>query len=615
MKTRSPIVSVLGHVDHGKTTLLDNVRGSTIASKEAGGITQHIGATEIPMDVIFSICGKFLERMKIQDKLPGLFFIDTPGHEAFTTLRKRGGALADLAILILDVTEGFKPQTYEALNILKSAKTPFVVAANKVDKIPGWNSMENTSFTEVIQQQHKNVAFDLDQRIYELVGILHEEGFESERFDRISNFASQITIVPISAKTGEGIPELLTMLLGLAYQYLGEQLQIEEDSPASGTVLEVKEEKGLGLTIDTILYDGVLNKTDEIMLLTQDNKVISTKIRSLLKPKPLEEIRESKTLFEDVDQIVAAAGVKIVAPHVDDVVSGSPLKVINQDNVNEIRDELLSEIETIRIQTNDIGIHVKADTLGSLEALVNILSDMDIPIKAAEIGDVSRRDVINASIMYEEDERYGVVIAFNVNILPSAEEELNDSNISVFQSRVIYQLAEDYQNWVNQAQERKKKLKLNSIIRPSKIRIIPKLVFRHSKPAIAGIEVMSGIIDRGVDLINDKGQYVGTVESMEDNGESVPKASRGSQVAMAINNAVFEKDFEEGDVLYVDMSENNFLTVQTEFENKLLDDEILTMQELQEIKQQSEDEMWGVVNTDWSQLDTLDDDEFEDYSM
>ena len=612
MKTRSPIVSVLGHVDHGKTTLLDHIRGSTIASKEAGGITQHIGATEIPMDVISSICGGFLEKMNIQEQLPGLFFIDTPGHEAFTTLRKRGGSLADLAILIMDVTEGFKPQTYEALNILKSSKTPFVVAANKIDKIPGWNSTKGECFSKSVQNQHKNVVFDLDQKIYEIVGTLHEEGFESERFDRVSNFASQITIVPISAYTGEGLPELLTMLLGLAYQYLNEQLQIEEDAPASGTVLEVKEEKGLGLTIDTILYDGVLNKDDRIMMLTKENKVISTKIRSLLKPKPLEEIRESKTMFEDTNQIVAAAGVKIVAPHVDDVVSGSPLKVANDDNIR-VEDELLSEVDNIRIQTNDIGILVKADTLGSLEALVNILDSKDIPIKSAEIGDISRRDIINASIMYEEDEKYGVIIAFNVNILPSAEDELNDQNIMVFQDRVIYQLTEDYLNWVNSAKERQKKAKLASIIRPSKIRIMPKLVFRHSKPAIAGVEIMSGIIEKGVTLINDKGHVVGRVESMEDNGENLPKVSRGSQVAMAIGDAVFEKDFEEGDVLYVDMSERNFFAINNELKDKLLDDEILTMEELKEIKQETEDSNWGVINTDWSELDTLDEDEYEDF--
>ena len=316
--------------------------------------------------------------------------------------------------------------------------------------------------------------------------------------------------------------------------------------------------------------------------------------------------------MKKTDEIVAAAGVKIVAPHVDDVVSGSPLKVANVDD-DKVEDELLSEVDNIRIQTNDVGIIVKADTLGSLEALVNILDAKDIPIKSAEIGDISRRDIINASIMYEEDKKYGVVVGFNVSILPSAEEELNNQEIKVFQDKVIYQLTEDYLEWVNTAKERQKEKKLASIIRPSKIRIIPKLVFRHSKPAIAGVEIMSGIIQTGVDLINDKGVVVGSVESMEDNGENLSKASRGSQVAMAIKDAVFEKDFEEGDVLYVDMSEQNFFAIEDEFKSKLLDDEIHTMDELKEIKQQSEDPNWGSINTDWSELDTLDEDEYEDF--
>ncbi|MDO5852035.1 MAG: translation initiation factor IF-2 [Methanobacteriaceae archaeon] len=601
MKTRSPIVSVLGHVDHGKTTLLDNIRGSSVASNEAGGITQHIGATEIPIDVIEDIGGEFLKRMKINEKLPGLFFIDTPGHEAFTTLRKHGGSLADIAILILDVNEGFKPQTFEALNILKSTKTPFVVAANKIDRINGWNT-SSLSFTEAIKNQHKKIAFELDQLIYNIVGILHEEGFESERFDRINDFASQISIIPISAKTGEGLPELLTMLMGLAYQYLKEQLLIEEDAPASGTVLEVKEEKGLGITIDTIIYDGILRENDQIMLLNKDNKVISTSIRSLLKPNALEEIRESKTLFKNVDHISAAAGVKIAAPHIDDVVSGSPLKVSNK-NPKEIENDLLSEVDSITIQTNEQGILVKADTLGSLEALTNILSEMNIPIKSAEIGDVSRRDVINASILKKENSKYGVILAFNVNILPSATDELNNQNIKIFQDRIIYRLTEDYEDWLKTANERKRKEWLAEIVKPAKIQIIPKLVFRHSKPAIAGIEVLAGIIEKNATLINKNGEVVGHVESMQDNGENLPKASRGTQVAMAINDAIFMKNFEEGDVLYVDIPEKHFFILQSELKSKLLEDEIETMNEFLNIKQENEDSIWGVKNTNWDDLD------------
>lgn len=590
MKIRSPIVSVLGHVDHGKTTLLDFIRGSAIASKEAGGITQHIGATEIPMEVIENICGDFLKKLTIKDTLPGLFFIDTPGHEAFTTLRKRGGALADLAILIVDVKEGFKPQTYEALNILKMYKTPFIVAANKIDKIYGWQTNENASFMESFSKQATNVQQTLDTHLYELVGILHQEGFESERFDRVTNFASQVSIIPISARSGEGIAELLTMLMGLAQQYLQEQLQIETDAPAKGTILEVKEETGLGLTIDAVIYDGILKKNDNIALMTSDD-VLSTKIRSLLKPRPLEEIRESKKRFKKVDEVVAAAGIKIVAPNIENVVSGSPLRVARGD-MEIIREEMLREIEDIKIDTDDAGVLVKADTIGSLEALVNLLRDMDIPIRVADIGDVSRRDVVDASVVQNEDPLHGVIIAFNVKMLPSAAEELKNSEIKLFSGNVIYQITEDYHEWIRESEEKRKKEWLDAIIKPGKIRIIPKLVFRQSKPAIAGIEVISGTIKQGYTLIRADGTKVGTVESMQDKGDNKKSVSRGQKVAMAIKDAIHGKHFEEGDELYVDIPEKHFRLLETELKDKLSEDEYETLHETLDIKRKEEPD-WG----------------------
>ena len=511
MKIRSPIVSVLGHVDHGKTTLLDFIRGSTIASKEAGGITQHIGATEIPIETIQNICGDFIGKLTIQKDIPGLFFIDTPGHEAFTSLRKRGGALADLAILIVDINEGFKPQTFEALNILKMYKTPFIIAANKIDRLFGWDSHENSSFSESFSKQAKNVQLGLDKQIYELVGILHKEGFQSERFDRITDFSSQISIIPISAKSGEGIVELLAMLLGLAQEYLTEQLKIEENSPAKGTVLEIKEETGLGVTIDTIIYDGILKKNDEIALM-EVGDVLITKIRSILRPLPLEEMRDSKKKFKKVNEVVAAAGIKIVAPNLDNVISGSPLRVTHEGD--HVKEEILREIEDITIHTNDNGVMAKADTLGSLEALVNLLQSMDIPIRTAEIGDVSKRDVINASIVQQEDPSHGVIIAFNVKVHPTAQEELANSEIKLFSGNVIYQITEEYDLWIKNKEKEQRQKWLDAIIKPGKIRIIPKLVFRQSKPAIAGIEVLSGTIKQGLPLMNNNGHVVGFITLM-----------------------------------------------------------------------------------------------------
>jgi translation initiation factor 5B len=592
LKIRSPIVSVLGHVDHGKTTLLDFVRGSAIAQKEAGGITQHIGATEIPMEVIENICGDFIKKLDIKDKMPGLFFIDTPGHEAFTTLRKRGGALADLAILIVDITEGFKPQTYEALNILKMYKTPFIVAANKIDKIYGWEVNQNSTFMESYQKQATNVQEKLDSNLYELVGILHEEGFESERFDRVQNFAKQVSIIPISAKTGEGIAELLTMLMGLAQQYLQKQLQIETDSPAKGTVLEIKEETGLGVTLDVVIYDGILQKHD-VIALTTINDVITTKIRSLLKPRPLEEIRESKKRFQKVDEVVAAAGVKIVAPKIENVISGSPLRVAKSD-FDEAKEEILKEIENIKIDTHEMGVLVKADTLGSLEALVNMLKDLKIPIRTADIGDVSRRDVVNASIVKKEDPLHGVIIAFSVKVLPSASEELKNLDVKLFQADVIYKLTEDYEAWLKAAEERKREKYLEAIIRPAKIRIIPKLVFRNSKPAIAGIEVLGGTVKKDYSLMREDGSPVGKVESMQDKGDNLKSASKGQKVAMAIKEALFGRDFDEGETLYVDIPEKHYKIIESELKGKLSEDELDILQEIVDIKRK-ETPSWGIL--------------------
>lgn len=562
-----------------------------MAQKEAGGITQHIGGTEIPMEVIETICGDLLKKLDIRETMPGLFFIDTPGHEAFTTLRKRGGALADLAILIVDIKEGFKPQTYEALNILKTFRTPFVVAASKIDKIYGWETHKDLSFIQSYKKQASNVQEKLDSGIYELVGVLHDEGFESERFDRVENFAKQISIIPISAKTGEGIPELLTMLMGLAQQYLKEQLQLEPDAPAKGTILEVKEEKGLGVTVDAVIYDGILRKNDTIVLSSLEN-VITTKIRSLLKPRPLEEMRDSKKRFQKVNEVVAAAGIKIVAPKIENVISGSPLRVARGD-FEDVKEEVLNEIESIKIDTDEMGVIVKADTLGSLEALVSMLKDMDVPIRAADIGDVSRRDVVDASIVQKDNPEYGVIIAFNIKVLPSASEEIKTTGVKLFSADVIYQLTEEYSDWTEAAEERKRKEWIDAIIRPAKIRIIPKLVFRFSKPAIAGIEVLGGTVKKDYILIRDTGERVGKIESMQDKGDNKPSTSKGQQVAMAIKDAVFGKDFEEGDVLYVDIPEGHYKILESELKSKLSEDELQILDELVKIKRKKDD-LWGM---------------------
>ncbi|RLG59357.1 MAG: translation initiation factor IF-2 [Candidatus Hydrothermarchaeota archaeon] len=580
---RQPIVSVLGHVDHGKTTLLDKIRGTAIAQREAGGITQHIGATEIPIEVIEKICGDLIKKLKIKITLPGLLFIDTPGHEAFTTLRKRGGALADLAILVIDITEGFRPQTIEALNILRSYKTPFVVAANKIDKISGWKPKENYPFLLSFASQPEETKAKLENLVYEIVGELYNQGFQAERFDRIEKYERQVSIVPVSALTGEGIPELLMVILGLAQRFLEKQLEISETAPAKGTILEVKEERGLGTTIDVIIYDGKIKRGDLILLGSKEG-VIQTKVRSLLKPKPLDEIRDPKHRFSHVSEAFAACGVKIAAPNLENALAGSPLRVIaNKDEIEKVEAEIMAEIEEVKIETDKIGVVIKADTLGSLEGLIKLLENEGIPIRRADVGDVSKRDVMEAEAVREKDKSKGVILGFNVGILRDAEARARESDIPIFLGNVIYKLVEDYQEWILEEIEKKKLEEFEKLTKPGKIRILPGYVFRTSKPAIVGIEVIEGKIKPGYKLIKD-GKIIGSIKGIQEKNINLTEATKNMQVAISIEDGVVGRNIEEGDILYTFITDRELELLEKEFRDKLTEEEIKLIEEIKEVQ-------------------------------
>ncbi len=539
-KRRQPIISVLGHVDHGKTTILDRIRETSVASGEAGGITQHIGATEISLDVVQNLCGNLLSSEDI--KVPGLLFIDTPGHEAFTTLRKRGGSVSDLAVLVVDVNEGFKPQTKESLEFLKEFNTPFVVAATKMDKVKGWNSKEGICFSEAYKRQREKVRNSLDKKIYELMGDLSEMGVISDRFDRVDNFKKKVAIVPVSGVTGEGVPDMLAVLIGLSQKFLSGELELRSDI-GKGTVLEVKESKGLGTTLDVILYEGIMRRGDKIVV-GGKNPVVS-KAKALLKPRKLGELRTEKS-FVNFDEVSAASGLKVSGPDLDDVVAGSPLQSIRPDgDIKKAMEDLKKEVDDIQADFENEGIILKADTLGSLEGMVSMLSKKEIPIMKASIGDVTRKDVVEASSV--EDPLKRAIFAFNVDITEAADEY--NENVEIFSSPVVYRLVEDYEDWKTEKREEIKKQKLSEVTRPGKIRLLPGYVFRQRKPAVIGCEVMDGVVKPGYDLVKE-GNRVGSVKEIQKEGVPVDIAERGDNVAVSITKVTVGRQVEEGDVLY-----------------------------------------------------------------
>jgi len=581
-KLRSPIVTVLGHIDHGKTSLLDKMRGTGVQSREAAGITQHIGASFFPTETILSICGDLLKTVNTELTIDGLLFIDTPGHEAYLNLRRRGGAIADIAILVVDINEGPLTQTYESLKILRSGKTPFLIAANKLDKVPGWREKPDMTLFQAIKAQSQSTQNEIDRRLYEIVGALSANDIQSERFDRVKDFRKTVAIVPTSAKTGDGIPELLMVLSGLTQQYMKDRLHVSE-GPAKGAILEVREETGLGTTLDTIIYDGVLKKTDTVVIGGLDN-VIVAKIRALLQPKPLDEIRDPKEKFTHVDQVHAAAGVKIVAPDIEGAVAGAPVYAVSNPSIlEEIKQKVRDEVGSIRIQTDKSGIVLKTDTLGSLEAVTQFLQDRKVPVRAADVGPIVKRDIIEAQASGDTDPLNAVVLGFNVKFAPDIEDLAAELGVEVFLNEVIYRLYDEYNAWLIVKREQAKADSLSSIIRPGKIEIIPHYIFRQSKPAVVGVKV-HGIIKPRVGLMTAEGKRVGTILQIQDRSVNIDEATSGMEVAVSIRGPTVGRQIKDDDVLYVDIPDSQILAIRKKFMDDLTQPELEVYDEIIQIK-------------------------------
>lgn len=583
---------MLGHVDTGKTSLLDKIRGTAVQLREAGGLTQQIGASYFPLETLVAITQKLVKNFNVNIQIPGLLVVDTPGHEAFANLRRRGGSVADIAILVVDVMHGFENQTYESLRILKSRKTPFIIAANKIDRIEGWRPKEGQAFLQTYAEQQTLVQEDLDNRLYNMMGVLSREGISSERFDRVRDFTHNVAIVPVSAKTGEGIGELIAVLIGLTQQYMQDKLTVTEGR-AQGTVLEVREEVGLGHTLNAIIYDGVL-KAEDTIVIGGKNGPISTKIRALLMPQPLDEIRDPKKKFNMIMEVPAAAGIKIAAPGIEDALPGSPLIVLGGDMTQEKAfAEINKEMESVKIQNDKTGIIVKTDTLGSLEALVESIRARDIPIRLADIGDVSRRDVMEAASVRFEEPLYGAILAFNVKPLPDAETEAKEQRVKIFRNDIIYNLMEDYINWMEGEREAKARKEFETLVQPAKIQILDGFIFRRAKPAIFGVRVEAGVLIPNMVIVNRENEGLGRLTQIQDQGVAVGKAEEGKEVAISMPAPIVGRHIKERDVLYVDVPEKDARALRQKFATRLTENANKALTELIEIKRKK-DPLWAI---------------------
>jgi len=577
----------MGHVDSGKTSIQDFIRQTSTAQTEAGKITQHIGCSNITVETVKKICGKLLDTLKLKLTIPGLLFIDSPGHAAFTSLRKRGGNLADIAILVIDINEGIMPQTLECIDILKQYKTPFIIALNKIDLLQGWQS-KNTFLIQNIQSQSETIQKFLDTKLYELVGKLSELGFNAERFDRVEDYTKQIAIVPTSAKTGEGIPELLMVLTGLAQKYMEKNLNVNIEGSAKGTVLEVKEDKGIGTTMDVIIYDGTLKKNDTIVIGTLDEP-IATKVKALLEPLPLKDIRDKKTKFVNASKVSAATGIKISAPDLENVVAGMPLRSCMKNEIEKVKQEIKKEVEEVIIETDKEGIVIKADSLGSLEALIKLLKEKNIPVKRASIGSISKKDISDASINYEKDPLNSTILGFNVKLTPDI---IAYQNVKVLTNNVIYKLIEDFEKWQLEEKKRIEGKELEFLVRPSKLQVMKGYIFRQNNPAVVGVDILEGKVKVDTPLMKKDGKKITEVKSIQENQKNINEADKGKQVAVSLPKVTVGRQINEGDILYSAVPEDDFIKLK-ELKKNLSEEEKKILKEIAEIMR-AKNPVWGI---------------------
>ena len=583
MGPRQPIVAVLGHVDSGKTSLLDKIRGTGVQGREAGGITQHIGASFLPTDTLRKSCGKLYERLERSEfQIPGILVIDTPGHEVFRNLRSRGGSVADIAILVVDANKGFQMQTNESLEILRKRGVPFVIALNKVDSLGGWRNTETRSITESLKMQGESIRAFLDEKLYTVVGTLSVLGYESEAFWRVEDFKKQVAIVPISAKTGLGIPELLTVLVGLTQQYLQKRLD-QSSKPSRGIVLEVNYEIGFGETANIILIDGSLKKSDTIVLATR-NAAIAIKPKTILLPKPLDEMRDPRDKFKSVESVNAAAGVKIASAGLESVLPGSTMYVANTDeDVIKRKAEIESEIKSVFIDTESTGVSIKCDTIGSLEAVVSMLEETHTPIAKADIGAVNRRDIVGARAIKEQDRHLGIVLAFNVKVLSDAKEEADLNNIRIFENRVIYDLLDSYTKWVAQDSANIEDAIFAEIPSIAKFTFLKDSSFHHSNPAIFGIRIDVGRLKQKTFIMNSNGRRIGSVHQLQRDKKTVDDARMGDSVACSVNGVTIGRQITEESIYYTSLNSSQAKQISKSFMHRLSSAEIKVFNEMIEI--------------------------------
>ncbi|KIO28983.1 hypothetical protein M407DRAFT_174614 [Tulasnella calospora MUT 4182] len=595
---RSPICCILGHVDTGKTKLLDKIRQTNVQEGEAGGITQQIGATYFPVDAIIEKT-RVLETaggMNLPEfKIPGLLIIDTPGHESFTNLRSRGSSLCNIAVLVVDIMHGLEPQTLESLRLLRDRKTPFIVALNKIDRMFGWEAIPNNAVQDSLKKQKSSVRKEFETRTRDTILAFAEQGLNAKLYYENDQPGRIVSLVPTSAITGEGVPDMINLLVSLTQARMSDKLMYL--SEVECTVLEVKVIEGLGTTIDVVLSNGVLHEGDKIVLCGLNGPIV-TNIRALLTPQPLRELR-IKSAYVHHKEVKAALGVKITAPNLEKAIAGSRLLLCGpDDDEDDLREEVMSDLTSLMnfIDKTGRGVCVQASTLGSLEALLDFLKVSKIPVSGINIGPVHKKDVMRCATMLERAKELAVILCFDVEVDKEADSLAREMGIRLFRADIIYHLFDAFTAYNNEMIEAKRRDAAPQAVWPCRLKIIA--CFAKRDPIILGVDIIDGSLRIGTPLCVVKPDpatgkkeiiRLGKITSLEINHKSmeiVKKSQAGAGVAVKVEHAVYEsakmfgRHFDDKDEVISQITRQSIDVLKESFRAEVASEEWLLIKQL-----------------------------------
>uniref|UniRef100_A0A8R1TZD6 Eukaryotic translation initiation factor 5B n=1 Tax=Onchocerca volvulus TaxID=6282 RepID=A0A8R1TZD6_ONCVO len=573
---RSSVICVLGHVDTGKTKMLDTIRHTNVQDGEAGGITQQIGATQVPAAAIMERTKMVRDFVGSEMKIPGLLIIDTPGHESFSNLRSRGSSLCDYAILVVDLMHGLEQQTLESFNLLRKRQTPFVIALNKIDRLYDYESNPRKDIYLHLKSQPINTQLQFKELKDKVVLQFAEQGVNVVMANENPDLNEYISMVPTSAFLGDGIGNLMAHIVNESQNRLAEKLSYCEELDC--TVMEVKSLPGLGTTIDVILVNGSL-KVGDIIVLTGTDGAIITQIRELLMPQPLKELRV-KNAYEHYQMIKGAQGVKVLAKNLEKALAGLPLFVANrEDELLVLKEDCEAQLSKalMAIKKKPEGVYVQASTLGSLEALLEFLRTQKIPYSNVNIGPVHKKDVQKAAAMLERKEEYACILAFDVRVDREVEQFAASEGVRIFSADIIYHLEDSFLKYREELRLKRRRQNEHLAIFPCKLRILPQHIFNARNPIIIGVSVEAGQLKRGVPLCvpSKDSIFIGSVSSIERNHEQVEIARTGDEVCIKIENTTGEapklygRHFTHQDTLVSRITRETIDVCKTHFRNDL----------------------------------------------